>query len=155
MCLVVKVKFDAVKMSIAEEAGMLGPSVSSVQSLSHVWLCDPMDASMPAFHPLPSLTACSNPCSLSQWSHPTILPSVIPFTCCLQSFPASESFLFFSFFIYFIYLFFFLESFLRSQFFTSVVKVLEPSPLPMNIQDWFPLGLTGLISLKSKVHESR
>ena len=81
--------------------------------------------------PCPSPRACWNSCSLSQWCHPTISSSVIPFSSCLQSFPA-------------------LGSFLMSQFFTSggqSIGVLA-SILPMNIQDWFPLGLTGLISLK-------
>ena len=56
-------------------------------------LCDPhglQHASLPC--PLPSPTACSNSCPLSQWCHPTILSSVIPFFSCLQSFPASGSF---------------------------------------------------------------
>ena len=57
-------------------------------------LCDPMDCSMPSFHVLsPSPGACSNSCPLSQWCHPTISSSVIPFSSCLQSFPASGSFL--------------------------------------------------------------
>ena len=85
--------------------------------------------------PSPSLGACSNSCPLSQWCHPTILSSVIPFTSCLQSFPASGYFL-------------------MSQFFVSGVQSIGAaalgSVLPMNIQDWFPLGLTGLISLLSK-----
>ena len=87
--------------------------------------------------PLPSPTprACSNSCPLSPWCHPTISSSVIPFSSCLQSFPASESFL-------------------MSQFFPSGVQSIgasvSASVLPMNIQDWFPLGLTGLISLLSK-----
>ena len=87
--------------------------------------------------PCPSSTpgACSNSCPLSRWSHPTISSSVIPFSSCLQSFPASGSFP-------------------MSQFFTSHgqsigVLALE-SVLPMNIQDWFPLGWTGWISLQSK-----
>ena len=77
----------------------------------------------------------SNSCPLSQWYHPTISSSVISFSSCLQSFSASGSFL-------------------MSQFFTSGgqsirVSVLA-SVLPMNIQDWFPLGLTGWMSLLSK-----
>ena len=85
--------------------------------------------------PLPTPKACSNSSPLSRWCHPTISSSVIPFSSCLQSFPASESFP-------------------RSQFFTSGGQSIGVSPLasvlPMNIQDWFPLGLTGLISLQSK-----
>ena len=84
----------------------------------------------------PSLTlgACSNSCPRSQWCHSTISSSVVPFSC-LQSFPVSGSFL-------------------MSQFFASGgqsnrIKV-RASALPMNIQDWFPLGLTCWISLQSK-----
>ena len=84
--------------------------------------------------PSPSPGACSNSCPLSQWCHPTISSSVIPFSC-LQSFPASGSFL-------------------MSQLFASggqrIGVSASASVLPMNIQDRFPLGLTGLISLQSK-----
>jgi len=87
--------------------------------------------------PCPSLSpvACSNSCLLSRWCHPTISFFVIPVSSCLQSFPASGSFP-------------------MSQFFASDgqsigVSVLT-SVLPMIIQDWFPLGLTGLISWLSK-----
>ena len=87
--------------------------------------------------PCPSTTpeACSNSCSLSQWCHPTISSSVIPFSSCLQSFPASGSFPMSQFFP------------LCSQ---STGVSASASVLPMNIQDWFPLGLIGLISLQSK-----
>ena len=85
--------------------------------------------------PSPSPGACSNSCPLSQWCHPTILSSVIPFSPYLHSFPASGSFQI-------------------SQFFTSGSQSTgasaSASVLPVNIQDWFPLGLTGLISLQSK-----
>ena len=87
--------------------------------------------------PCPSSTprACLNSCPLSQWCHPTISFSVITFSSCLQSFPESGSFL-------------------MSQFFTSggwsIRASSSASVLPMNIQDWFPLGLTGLISFQSK-----
>ena len=85
--------------------------------------------------PLPAPGACSNSCPLSQWCHPTISSSILPFSSCLQSFPASRSFP-------------------MSQFFTAGGQntgVSAPaSVLPMNIQDWFPLGLTGWISLLSK-----
>ena len=77
----------------------------------------------------------SNSCPLSQWCHPTISSSVIPFASCLQSFPASGSFP-------------------MSQFFASGGQSIgvsaSASVLPMNIQDWFPLGWTGWISLLSK-----
>ena len=87
--------------------------------------------------PCPSSTpgSCSNSCALSRWHYPTISSSVIPFSSCLQSFPTSESFP-------------------VSQFFTSrgqnIGASASASVLPMNIQDWFPLWLTGLISFQSK-----
>ena len=85
--------------------------------------------------PSPTPVAYSNSCPSSWWCHPTISSSVIPFSSCLQSFPASGSFP-------------------MSQFFSSggqsVGDSASASVLPMNIQDWFPLGLTGLISLQSK-----
>ena len=87
--------------------------------------------------PCPSATlrACSNTCPSSWWCHPTISSSVVPFSPCLQSFPASGSFP-------------------ASQFFSSVGQRVgvsaSASVLPMNIQDWFPLGLTGWISLQCK-----
>jgi len=82
----------------------------------------------------PTPRACSNSCPSSRWCHPTISSSVVPFSSCLQSFPASGSFP-------------------MSQFFASggqsIGASASASALPMNIQDWFPLGLTGLI-LQSK-----
>ena len=83
--------------------------------------------------PFPSPSrACSNSCPLSPWCYPTISSSVIPFSC-FQSFPA-------------------LGSFPMSQFFASGGQSIgaSASALPMNIQDWFLVGLTGLISLLSK-----
>jgi len=86
--------------------------------------------------PSPTPGACSNSCPSSQWCHPTISTSAVPFSSCLQSFPASASFP-------------------VSQFFSSSGRSIgasaSASVLPMNIQDWFPLGLTDLISLLSKV----
>ena len=86
--------------------------------------------------PSPTPRVHPNPCLLSRWCHPTISSSVIPFSSCLQSFPASGSFP-------------------MSQLFTSDGQSTgvsaSTSVLPMNIQDWFPLGWTGLISLQSKV----
>ena len=87
--------------------------------------------------PCPSLSprVCSDLCPLNQWCHPTISSSVIPFSSCLQSFPASGSFL-------------------MSQLFVSGDQSIGASAsalvLPVNIQGWFPLGWTGLISLQSK-----
>ena len=78
---------------------------------------------------------CSNSCPLSRWCHPAISSSVTPFSSCPQSFPASRTFP-------------------MSQLCTlggqSIGASASASVLPMNIQDWFPLGLTGLISLLSK-----
>ena len=83
--------------------------------------------------PSPSCGTCSNSGPLSQWCYPTISSFVVPFSSCLQSFPASGSFL-------------------MSQLFTSggqsIGALALASVLPMNIQDLFPLGLTGLISLQ-------
>ena len=85
--------------------------------------------------PSPSPRACSNSCPLSHWCHPAISSSVFAFPSSLLSFPASGSFQ-------------------MSQFFTSggqsIGASASASVLPMNIQDWFPLGLIGLISLQSK-----
>ena len=87
--------------------------------------------------PCPSLPprVCSNPCPLSQWCHLTVSSSVAPFFSCLQSFLVSASSL-------------------VSQFFSSGGQSIGPSAsvsvLPMSIHGWFPLRLTGLISLKSK-----
>ena len=85
--------------------------------------------------PSPTPGVYSNSCPLSQWCHPTISSAVIPFSSCLQSFPASGSFQ-------------------MSQFFPSggqsIGVSVSASVLPMNIQDWFPLGWTGWISLQSK-----
>ena len=89
--------------------------------------------------PSPTPPACSNSCPTSQWGHPTISSSVVPFSSCLQSLPVSGSFP-------------------VSQFFTSgsqSIGVLTLASVPqMNIQDWFPLGLTGLISLSVRYYNS-
>ena len=85
--------------------------------------------------PSPNPGACSNSCPSSWWCHPIISSSVIPFSSYLQSFPASGSFP-------------------MSQLFAShgqSIGVSASAPvLPMNIQDWLPLGLTVWISLQSK-----
>ena len=99
-------------------------------------LCDPMDCSTPAFpvlHHFPE--ACSNSCPLSQWYHPTISSSLAPFSSRPQSLPASGSFS-------------------MSQLFAwggqSTGVSASVSALPMNTQDWSPLGWTGWISLQCK-----
>ena len=113
-----------------------GQSVSSVTQLCPA-LCDPMDYMQPARLLCPSWTlrACPNSCPLNQWCHPTISSSVVPFSSCLQSRPASGSFP-------------------MSQFFASggqsIGASASASVLPMNIQDWFSLRWTGWISLQSK-----
>ena len=87
--------------------------------------------------PSPTPGACSNSSPSSWWCHPNILSSVVPFSSLFQSFPASGSFQ-------------------MSQFFTlggqSIWVSASASVLPMNIQDWFPWGRTGWISLQSKGH---
>ena len=111
---------------------MLLGTFSSVQLLSSVWLfATPWTAACQASCPSPTPEACLNSCPLSWWCHPTISSFVVPFSSGLQSFPTSRSFP-------------------RSQFFMSGGQTIgvsaSVSVLPMNIQDWFPLGLTGLIS---------
>ena len=90
-------------------------------------------ARLPCTSPTPR--ACSNSCLLSWWCHPTISSSVVPFSPCSQSLPASESFP-------------------TSQLFTwggqNIGVSALASVLPMNTQDWSPLGWTGWISLQSK-----
>ena len=85
--------------------------------------------------PSPSPGACSNSCLSSQWCHPAISSSVVPFSSCLRSFPASGSFL---------------MSRLFASGGQSIGASASASVLPMNIQDWFPLELTGLFSVLSK-----
>ena len=85
--------------------------------------------------PSPTPGVYLNSCPLSRWCHPTISSSLVPFSSCLQSFPASGSFQ-------------------MSQLFTSggqsTAVSASASVLPMNIQDWFPLGWTHWISLQTK-----
>ena len=116
--------------------GLLGPlQFISVQSLSRVWLfVAPWTAACQASLSITNSWTYPNSCPLSRWCHPTISSSVVPFSC-PQSFPASGSFP-------------------MSQFFTSNGQSIgvsaSASVLPINIQDWFPLGWTGWISLLSK-----
>ena len=83
--------------------------------------------------PSPTLRVYPNSCPLSRWCHPTISSSVVPFSSCLQTFPTSGSFQ-------------------MSQLFASGGQSIGVSTLvlPMNTQDWSPLGWTGWISLQSK-----
>ena len=107
-------------------------SVSSVTQ-SCATLCDPMDCSTTG--PSPTPRACSNSCPSSWWCHTTISSSVGPFSSCLQFFLASASFQ-------------------MSQLFASgglsIGISASTSVLPMNTQDWSPLGWTSWISLQSK-----
>ena len=105
---------------------------SVIQSCLTLWPHRLQHARLPC--PSPSPGMCSDPCLLSQWCHPT-MSSVVPFSSCCHSFPASGFFQ-------------------MSQLFTSSSQIIgvsaSASVLPMNIQDWFPLGWTGLTSLQSK-----
>ena len=119
-------------------------SVFQTQRLQSVWFSHSVMSNslqphglqhnrLPCLSPTPRVY--SNSCPSSWWCHPTISSSVVPFSSCLQSFPASGSFP-------------------MSQFFASCGQSIgvsaSASVLPMNIQDWFPLGWTGWISLQSK-----
>ena len=94
---------------------------------------EPQHARLPCPSPTPRVYP--NLCPLSQWCHPSISSSAVPFFCCLQSFPSSGSFR-------------------MSRFFTSggwcIGVSTSTSVLPMVTQDWFPLRWTGWISLQSK-----
>ena len=111
-------------------------SISSVQLLNHVrpFVAHGLQHTrLPC--PSPPTRIYSNSWPLSRWCHPAISLSDIPFSSCLQSCPA-------------------LDSFPMSQFFTSggqrIGALASASVLPVNIQDWFPLGWTGWISFQSK-----
>ena len=105
------------------------PSVIS----NSLWPHGPQHSKPPCLSQTPGVY--SNSCALSQWCHPTILSSVVPFPSSLQSFPASGSFP-------------------MSQLFASggqsIGVSVSTSVLPVNTQDWSPLGWTGCISLQSK-----
>ena len=110
------IQYDSVQFSCSVVSDFLRP-----HGLQH--------ASLPC--PSPTPRACSDSCPSSRWCHPAISSSVVPFSSCLQSFSASGSFQ-------------------MSQFFTSGGQSIgvsaSASVIPMNIQDWFPLGVTDLIS---------
>ena len=108
--------------------------ISLVQSLSHVWLFATLwTAAHQAYLSITNSQSCSNSCPSSWWCHPTISSYVVPFSSCLQSFITSGSFQ-------------------MSQFFSldGQNTGVSASVLAMNFQDWFPLGLSGLIVLQSK-----
>ena len=99
----------------------------AVQSLSRVWLSSTPWSEARQASLWPSVWVCSNSWPLSQWCHPANSSSVVPFSSCLQSFPASVSFP-------------------TSQFFKAAIGAsASASFLPMNSQGWFPLVLTDLI----------
>ena len=114
------IKNDSVQFSFSVVSDSLQP-----HGLQHTRL--PWSSPTPRVYP--------NSCPLSQWCHPTISSSVVPFSSCLRSFPASGSFQ-------------------MSQLFASggqrIGVSASASVLPMNTQDWSPLGWTGWISLQSK-----
>ena len=116
---------------ISSHIGLVQFSCSVVSN--SLWPHELQHARPPCPSPTPGVHP--NPCPLSWWCHPTISSSVVPFSSCPQSFPASESFQ-------------------MSQLFASDGQSIgvsaSASVLPMNTQDWSPLGWTGLISLKSK-----
>ena len=134
------------ELELTERAGFVGRwwfgfnllNSSSVQ-FSHsvvsdsLWPHEPQHARPPCPSPTPRVHP--NPCPSSRWCHPTISSSVIPFSFCPQSFPASGSFQ-------------------MSQLFASGGQSIgvsaSTSVLPVNTQDWSPLGWTGWISLQSK-----
>ena len=97
--------------------------------------CDPTNCSTPGLPVHHQLLESTQTCPLSQWCHPTISSSVVPFSSCPPSSPASGSFQ-------------------MSQLFASdgpsIGLLASKSVLPMNTQDWSPLGWTGWISLQSK-----
>ena len=107
----------------------------AVQSLSRVWLfVTPWTAARQASPSFTTPGVYSNSCPLTWWCHPTISSSVSPFSSCPQSFPASWCFP-------------------VNQLFAagpSIGASASASVLPLNIQDWFPLGLTSLLSLLSR-----
>ena len=123
-------------MSITKKSYDKDTIIASVQSLSHVQIFETSWSTVCRLScPSLSLGVWTNSCPLRQWCHPIISSSAIPLSSCLQSFPAAGSFQ-------------------MCQFFASggqnIGASVSASVLPMNIQDWFPLGLPGLISLQSK-----
>ena len=117
------------KMAITKSSVQFSPSVVS----NCLWPHELQHTRLPC--PSLSPTVCSNSCPLSQWCHPTISSFVVPFSSCPQSFPASRAFQ-------------------MSQLFASGDRSIgisaSTSVLPMNTQEWSPLGWTGWISLQSK-----
>ena len=120
-------------MSFSLLLGVTSVHFSHLVVSDSLWPHEPQQVRLPSPSPTPGVY--SNSCLLNRWCHPAISSSVDPFSSCLQLFPASGSFQ-------------------MRQLFTSggqSVRVsASTSVLPMNIQDWSPLGWTGWISLQSK-----
>ena len=110
---------------------LFSPSVLSDSLQPHVL----QHARLPC--PSPSHEISSDSCPLSRWCHPTVSSSAVPFSSCLQSFPTSGSFP---------------VSQLLTSDGQSIGASASASVLPMNIQHWLLLGLTGLFSLQFKGH---
>ena len=128
--------------SVSQFCGILNTTWFILQFSSVQFSCSVRSDSLWPHGPQHTRSSCSstpgvypNPHPLSQWCHPTISSSVVPFSFCSQSFPAPGSFQ-------------------MSQLFTSggqsIVVSASTSVLPMNIQDWSPLGWVSWISLQSK-----
>ena len=132
-----------INLRYADDTTLMAESEEELRTSSVQFSCSVVSGSLRLHGPQHPRPPCPSPtpgvytnsCPLSQWCHPTISSSVIHFSSCLQSFPASGSFQ-------------------MSQLFTSGGQSFGVSALvsvlPMNIQDWLPLGLTGWISLQSK-----
>ena len=133
-----KQRLQKLKQTINDRAKTLNAQFSSVQ-FNHSVVSnslqphEPQHARPPCPSPTPGVH--SNQCPLCQWCHPSILSSVIPFSSCPQSFPTSGSFQ---------------MSQLSASGGQRIGVSASTSVLPMNTQDWSPLGWTGLISLHSK-----
>ena len=124
---------EAARFSVGGILTSIPCSCPAAKSSDSLWPHGLQHTSLPC--PPLSPRVCSNSCPLSQWCHPTFSFSVVPFSSCLRSFPASGSFP-------------------MSRLFTSGSQSIGASAsasiFPMNIQGWLPLGLTGWISLQSK-----
>ena len=134
-CIAINPKIECEKRWRFCNKSLSPPSVQFSRSVlsDSLWPHEPQHTRPPCPSPTPGIHP--NPCPLTRWCHPTISSSVVPFSSCPQSFPASGSFQ-------------------TSQLFASGGQSIGVSAsklvLPMNTQDWSPLGWTGWISLQSK-----
>ena len=133
MCSLPRLNFEILKNSVRIPLCFSSVQFSFSVMSDSLWPHGLQHARLPC--PSPAPRACSKSCPLSQCCHPTTSSSAVPFSSSLQSFPASGSFP-------------------MSQLFTSGGQSTgvsaSASVLPVNIQDWFPLGWTGWIFLESK-----